>query len=831
MGQEILLALFVADLCPAGLKIPGIGDRADLAVFVLTGQPHFKVDRFRCAESQVAGAESDQPVRQFEGFEQVRGAGDHFVEYFVAFIGFADGDELDLVELMLANHPPGIASGGTGFFTETGGKAGHLDRQLVRRKDLVLKEIGQRYFGRWDQVEVFTVDLEKVLFEFRQLPGAFERTAVDEFGHAHFHKTAFAVEVEHEVYQSAFDACTHTKTDAEAAFGQLDTPLEIDPLIGFGQFPVLFGHKVEMVGLEYPSDFNVIILVDTVGNVGIRHVRYAHRQLHQRLLGFALRLLQFGDADFVRIDFRFEFGDVLALFFILPEKAAHLVLFRLRLFKSGFGVFEGLVTHFEFVEQFGRDIFAHQGGADAVKIFLQQFKIDHCIVSIRFRFRNYSERGYNYGMNEAIYKQRRDALLAEMREGAAVIGASHQKVRSNDTEYPYRQNSDFYYLTGFEEDNAVLLLIKAGASMTSYLFVQPKDEKMELWTGKRLGVDAAKERFKVEEVFSVDEFEQKLPELLQNLPILYGDIFADDTWFAEAKRAAEKLRHKRETKRPVSQLIDITRLIRTQRLIKSEAEIDTIRKGLEITAQAHHHAMRVCRPGMMEYALQAEYEYLFKKNGAYSDAYTTIIAGGDHANTLHYIKNDAPLNDGDLVLIDAGCEYRHYATDITRTFPVNGRFSQPQREIYEAVLEVQEAVISQIAPGILKSELQKNAEWLLCTKMVELGILSGEIDALIEAKAHKRYFPHGIGHWMGIDVHDPAPYYDDDGMELPLRSGMIMTIEPGLYLPASDTQIPERYRGIGIRIEDDILVTETGNENLSIAIAKTLQEIENICLE
>ncbi len=434
-------------------------------------------------------------------------------------------------------------------------------------------------------------------------------------------------------------------------------------------------------------------------------------------------------------------------------------------------------------------------------------------------------------MNELTYKVRRDALLAMMDEGAAVIGAATLKVRSNDTEYPYRQNSDFFYLTGFEEDNAALLLVKGGEAARSILFVQPKVEEMELWTGKRTGVDAAKERFDVDEVFSVEAFEAKLPELLLNLPRLYGDIFGGDARFDAAKAAADKLRHKRETKRPVTQFADVSHLVRQLRLVKSEEEIATIRAGLEITAAAHHHAMRVCAPGMMEYALQAEYEYMFTKHGAYSNAYTTIVAGGDHANTLHYIKNDAPLGEGELVLIDAGCEYRHYATDITRTFPVGGRFTPAQKEVYEAVLDVQLSIIAQIGPGVLKSELQKNAEWMLCQKMVELGILEGEVEALLEEKKHKKYFPHGIGHWMGIDVHDQAPYYDESGNEIALAPGMVLTIEPGLYLPAADTALPEKYRGIGVRIEDDILVTNDGCENLSVAVAKSVDAVEAFCAQ
>lgn len=429
-------------------------------------------------------------------------------------------------------------------------------------------------------------------------------------------------------------------------------------------------------------------------------------------------------------------------------------------------------------------------------------------------------------MNDMTYKARRDALLEKMNDGLAVIGSAPQAVRSNDTEFPYRPDSDFYYLTGFREDNAVLVLVKRADETKSCLFVQPKDEKMELWTGKRMGVDGAKARFDVDEVFGADEYEAKLKELMPNLPTLYLDLFSDVSCYASVKKAADALRHQRGTKRPVTKMEDVTHLVRTLRLVKQPEEIALIRQGLAITEAAHHHAMKVCRPGMMEYELQAEYEYVFKKGGAYSDAYTTIVAGGDHANTLHYINNDAALNDGDLVLIDAGCEFGFYATDITRTFPVNGRFSSEQKALYDMVLEVQKQVIDAIAPGKQKSELQHHAERLLCKGMLRLGILKGDIDVLMESKEHKRYFPHGIGHWMGLDVHDPAPYYDDTGEEIPLCPGMILTIEPGIYLPESDENIPQQYRGIGIRIEDDILVTDEGCENLSCGIVKEIDAIE-----
>ena len=444
---------------------------------------------------------------------------------------------------------------------------------------------------------------------------------------------------------------------------------------------------------------------------------------------------------------------------------------------------------------------------------------------------NYSETGYNYAMNEAICKARRDTLAAKMDEGVAVIAAAPQKIRSNDTEYPYRPDSDFYYLTGFGEDNAVLVVVKEATRVRTVLFVQPKDETMELWTGRRLGVDAAAERFEVDEVYAIGEYREKLSELMQNLPRLYLDLFSDEDAYAAAKKTAEALRHKRETKRPVTQLTDVRRIVRQMRLVKGAEEIALIRKGMEITAQAHHHAMRICRAGMKECTLAAEYEYRFRKSGAGRDAYTTIVAGGDHANTLHYVKNDDVLRSGELVLIDAGCEYRLYATDITRTFPVDGRFSPAQRTVYEAVLEVQEAIIGWIAPGVLKSDLQKTAERMLCEKMVKMGILEGNVEKLLEEKKHKAYFPHGIGHWMGIDVHDPAPYYDEKGDEIPLAPGMVLTVEPGLYLPADDPAVPERYRGIGIRIEDDILVTETGCENLSAMIVKTPEAVEAMCTQ
>ena len=432
-------------------------------------------------------------------------------------------------------------------------------------------------------------------------------------------------------------------------------------------------------------------------------------------------------------------------------------------------------------------------------------------------------------MKETTYKNRRDRLLMMMQDGVALLANARLQTRSNDTEYPYRPNSDFYYLTGFEEDSSVLVLSKKGKVCHTALFVQAKVEEMELWTGKRLGVDAAKKRFDVDTVYSMDYFEKEFQGYMAEHTHLYFDLFSDHEVYTQVKKIAKEMLHRRSVTVSPRSFHDITKLTQEMRLIKSSEEIQRIEEALEITKQAHHHAMKCCHPEMLEYQLQAEYEYLFKKEGAYSDAYTTIIAGGDNANTLHYIKNDMPLKAGDLVLVDAGCEYGYYASDITRTYPVNGRFSPAQKELYEMVLEVQLKIIAAIKPKGSKKSLQALSERLLTEGMIKLGLLKGGVKGLMDAKEHKKYYPHGIGHWLGIDVHDPCPYSDDQGEEILFAEGMVLTIEPGIYLPEDDLCIAEKYRGIGIRIEDNILVTKEGGKNLSKDIAKSVDEIEAMC--
>ena len=422
-------------------------------------------------------------------------------------------------------------------------------------------------------------------------------------------------------------------------------------------------------------------------------------------------------------------------------------------------------------------------------------------------------------ITELMYEKRRQKLCKKLDENSVTVlySAEHQ-TRSNDTEFPYRQNSNFYYLTGFVESNSALVFVKKRSKVKVYLFVEHKDEAKELWTGKRVGEIEAKKRFLVDDVFVIKEFNLKLADFLVDKSVLYFDFNLQYNKVKVIKRHSKNL----------STYKNIALLVNEMRLIKSKPEIKTIKKALKITQEAHHKLMKMHKQSKNEYELQAQIEFVFKKNGAYNDAYTSIVAGGNAANTLHYIDNNKVLNDGDLILIDAGCEYQYYASDITRTIPVNGKFSKPQQELYNMILDVQLKIIHMIKPGFKRTKLQTAAIELLTRGMVELGILEGSVKKLIKAEAYKKYYPHGIGHWMGIDVHDQCPYNYSNGKEIPLKRGMVLTIEPGIYIDEKDKSVPKKYRGIGIRIEDDILVTKNGCENLSQAIAKSVKEIERL---
>jgi Xaa-Pro aminopeptidase len=429
-------------------------------------------------------------------------------------------------------------------------------------------------------------------------------------------------------------------------------------------------------------------------------------------------------------------------------------------------------------------------------------------------------------IKEKEYKKRRQKLLKQIDEGIMLISSASHKIRSNDTEYPFRQNSNFYYLSGFLEDNAILMLLQGKKKSKTILFVQAKDKKMELWSGKRVGVKAARKYYSVDKVYDIATFEERMKKLFSGHHNLYVDLFHNEKFLQKIQKITKDLKEDRSVKISPLNFYHINPMIEMMRLRKSTAEIGTIEAALNITNKAHKRAMIETKSAHFEYELQATIEHQFKTDGAYSDAYTTIVASGNNANTLHYIKNDASLKEGDLVLIDAGCEFEMYASDITRTFPISGKFSQPQKELYEMILKVQENIIAAIKPGIKRSYLQKMCEEQLCDGLIALKILKGKQKKLIKSGAHKKYFPHGVGHWMGIDVHDESPYNDKKGREISFKSGMILTIEPGIYINKNDKKVPKKYRGIGIRIEDNILVTKEGYTNLSAHILKSIEAIE-----
>jgi Xaa-Pro aminopeptidase len=429
-------------------------------------------------------------------------------------------------------------------------------------------------------------------------------------------------------------------------------------------------------------------------------------------------------------------------------------------------------------------------------------------------------------MTQQEYLRRRQALLANMQPGsAALIFAAPEATRSNDSEYPYRQSSDFWYFTGFNEPEAVLVLIKSDDTHNhSVLFNRVRDLTAEIWFGRRLGQDAAPEKLGVERALAFSEIDEQLYQLLNGLDMVYhaqGEYkYADELVFT----ALDKLRKgSRQNLSAPASITDWRPLVHEMRLFKSPEELDVMRRAGEISALAHTRAMEKCRPGMFEYQLEGEILHEFNRHGARFPSYNTIVGGGENGCILHYTENESELRDGDLVLIDAGCEYRGYAGDITRTFPVNGQFSQAQRAVYDIVLESLETALTLFRPGTSIQEVTGSVIRIMVNGLVKLGILKGDVEELIADNAHRAFFMHGLSHWLGLDVHDVGGYGADRSRTL--EPGMVLTVEPGLYI-APDADVPAEYRGIGIRIEDDIVITESGNENLTASVVKKADEIE-----
>ncbi len=410
-------------------------------------------------------------------------------------------------------------------------------------------------------------------------------------------------------------------------------------------------------------------------------------------------------------------------------------------------------------------------------------------------------------------------------DGVAVIPTAMEKARNSDAHFPYRYDSYFWYLTGFNEPEAALVLI-GGDKPQSILFCRDKDEAREIWDGFRYGSQGAKAEFGFDAAYSINELDAKLPEFIANRATVWHALGHDAVWDARISAALNAVRAQtRSGKRAPSQVHDLRAPLDAMRLIKDSHEIATMKRAADISSAAHAQAMRVCQVGLHEYALEAELSYAFRKNGADAHAYTPIVAGGSNACVLHYVANNQSLQDGTLVLIDAGCEVEGYASDITRTFPVNGRFSATQRDVYEIVLAAQSAAFAVIKPGSTFIAPHEAALKTLTQGMVDLGLLKGDVDGLIESEAYKPFFMHRTSHWIGLDVHDVGEYKDGENW-VKLRPGMALTVEPGMYIRAADG-VPEHLHGIGIRIEDDVLVTEQGCDVYSSA-PKTVAEIEAV---
>lgn len=425
-----------------------------------------------------------------------------------------------------------------------------------------------------------------------------------------------------------------------------------------------------------------------------------------------------------------------------------------------------------------------------------------------------------------VFIQRRHRLLDCLPEHTLVILPSASLVtRSRDTEYPFRQSSDFWYLTGFVEPDALLIIKKDPQGSSCLLFNQPKDKQQEIWTGNRLGQEAAVQQLGFDRAYTFQSLDEILPPLLAEVSEVWMPL-EDEALYSRYLHWRRLVRHsqKRGASLP-DRLMDLSSQLGEMRLIKQPEEITLLREAARISAQAHCRAMQVCRPGLYEFQLQAELEHHFMVQGACPPAYGSIVGSGDNACVLHYVENRDQLQAGDLVLIDAGAEFQGYAGDITRTFPVSGKFSLQQKQLYQRVLKANQLAISLVRPGANLESIHQAVVHCLVEGLVELGLLQGEVQQLIDSEAYKVFFMHGTSHWLGLDVHDVGRYRLN-GDSRPLQPGMTFTIEPGLYIAPDQQDVDSLWRGIGIRIEDDILVTEDGCEVLTEGVPKTVEGIE-----
>jgi len=430
-------------------------------------------------------------------------------------------------------------------------------------------------------------------------------------------------------------------------------------------------------------------------------------------------------------------------------------------------------------------------------------------------------------ISKSEFARRRKNLMALMEPNSiAIIPSAREQMRSRDTEYPFRQDSDFYYLSGFTEPDAVLVLTPGRRHGQFVMFCRERDPGMELWHGFRAGPEGVCEKFAADDAFPVGDIDDILPGLIEGRERVYYSMGRTAGFDRQIMEWVNSIRSKEASGAvPPGEFTDLNHLVHELRLIKSAAELRLLRRAGEITARGHQRAMRHARPGLYEYQLEAELLHEFSTSGARHAAYPSIVGSGANACTLHYVENGGKMRDGDLVLIDAGCELEYYAADVSRTFPVNGRFSKEQRALYELVLEVQRAAIAAILPGNHWNQPHDASVQVMTAGLVALGLLKGNVQRLIKREAYREFYMHRVGHWLGLDVHDVGDYRVGDEWRL-LEPGMVMTVEPGIYVSPDNSKVAKKWRGIGIRIEDDVVVTADGCEVISAGVPKTVEDIE-----
>lgn len=428
-------------------------------------------------------------------------------------------------------------------------------------------------------------------------------------------------------------------------------------------------------------------------------------------------------------------------------------------------------------------------------------------------------------------QQLKDFIASIGKDAVAIIPAAHEQTRSYDTEFKFHQDPDFYYLTGFPEPDAIAVIAPANKKAPFTLFVRPRDPLMETWYGRREGVEGAVKNYGASRALPIEKFETELPKLLNGTEKLYYRFGVDTKLDQTILHYLSGQRFRRlKTAYPPHTIVDPTLVTGEMRLHKTPEEVELMQRSADIASEAHVLAMQAAKPGMNESQIEALIEHHFRMSGASGVAYNSIIGGGANATILHYVENNAPLKDGDLLLVDAGCAYQGYASDITRTFPVNGKFTKAQREVYEVVLDVQIQCVEATKIGNTVKSRQDLSIELLTEGMKKLGLLKGDTKELIKKKEFMKYYMHGVGHYLGLDVHDAGRYFTEQQAKnsRPFAPGMVLTVEPGLYIPPDATDAPAKYRGIGIRIEDDVLVTKEGNVNLTAKCPKQIEEIEEI---